>query len=182
MSHFYISTPLYYVNDKPHVGHAYTTIAADVASRWNRFCGKESFFLTGTDEHGQKVFRAAAARNIDTQAHVDELVTRFQELWTKLDIQYNDFIRTTEHATQRWSKPSCKSSMIRATFMRRIMRMVFHFCRKVLDGKRIWSMESVQTQVKPSNGLRSATTFFRMSNYTDQLKEWIETTPGLYFA
>ena len=96
MSHFYVTTPLYYVNDKPHVGHAYTTIAADSLARWHRMFGKKVHFLTGTDEHGQKVFEAAAKRNLSPKEHVDNMVVPFQKLWTKLDITYDDFIRTTE--------------------------------------------------------------------------------------
>ena len=96
MSRFYITTPLYYVNDKPHIGHAYTTILADVLARYHRIMGDDVHFLTGTDEHGQKVQEAAASRNVDPKNHVDEFVLRFQELWEKLHIDYDDFIRTTE--------------------------------------------------------------------------------------
>ena len=96
MSKFYITTPLYYVNDKPHIGHAYTTILADVLARYHRIMGDDVHFLTGTDEHGQKVQEAAASRNVDPKNHVDEFVLRFQELWGKLHIDYDDFIRTTE--------------------------------------------------------------------------------------
>lgn len=93
---FYITTPLYYVNDAPHIGHTYTTVAADVISRWRRQKGEDVHFLTGTDEHGQKVLRAADKRGLSSQDHVDELVQRFQKLWTRLDITNDDFIRTTE--------------------------------------------------------------------------------------
>ena len=77
MSKFYLTTPLYYVNDKPHIGHAYTTILADVMARYHRIMGDEVFFLTGTDEHGQKVQEAAQDRNVEPKTHVDEYVTRF---------------------------------------------------------------------------------------------------------
>lgn len=95
-SRFYITTPIYYVNDAPHIGHAYTTIAADVIARYHRMKGDDVFFLTGTDEHGQKVAQAAASRGVSPQAHADELVGRFQTLWKRLDISNDDFIRTTE--------------------------------------------------------------------------------------
>ena len=81
MSKFYVTTPIYYVNDTPHIGHAYTTILADVLARYHRIMGFEVYFLTGTDEHGQKVQEAAQRRNIEPKAHVDEYVTRFYELW-----------------------------------------------------------------------------------------------------
>ncbi len=95
-SKFYVTTPIYYVNDKPHIGHAYTTILADVLARYHRLIGLPTYFLTGTDEHGQKVQQAAAKREVEPQVHVDETVVRFQELWQHLEITNDDFIRTTE--------------------------------------------------------------------------------------
>jgi methionyl-tRNA synthetase len=93
---FSITTPIYYVNDVPHIGHAYTTIAADVVARYKRLEGYEVFFLTGTDEHGQKVQQAATDLGVSPQEHVDKLHQRFKELWVRLNISNNDFIRTTE--------------------------------------------------------------------------------------
>ena len=93
---FYITTPIYYVNDVPHIGHAYTTIAADVVARYKRLEGYEVFFLTGTDEHGQKVQQAANDLGVSPQEHVDKLHRRFKELWVRLNISNSDFIRTTE--------------------------------------------------------------------------------------
>ncbi len=93
---FYITTPIYYVNDVPHIGHAYTTIAADILTRFKRLEGYQAFFLTGTDEHGQKVEKAAQERGVDPKTHCDEMVKRFQSLWQRLNISNNDFIRTTE--------------------------------------------------------------------------------------
>ena len=93
---FYITTPLYYVNDKPHLGHAYTTVAADVMTRWHKMHGRETHFLTGTDEHGQKVFDAAQKLNKTPKQHVDAMVEPFKALWEKMDIHFDDFIRTTE--------------------------------------------------------------------------------------
>ena len=96
MKKTYITTPLYYVNDKPHIGHAYTTILADVLSRINKIQKHDVFFLTGTDEHGQKVQEAAEKRGVQPITHVEEYVKRFKSTWKNLDIEYNDFIRTTE--------------------------------------------------------------------------------------
>ncbi len=93
---FYVTTPIYYVNDKPHIGHAYCTILADVAVRAHRLLGDETYFLTGTDEHGQKVQEAAAKRGIDPQAHCDELHAAFKSLWPQLLCAPDQFIRTTE--------------------------------------------------------------------------------------
>ena len=93
---FYITTPLYYVNDEPHIGHAYTTVLADVISRIHKMRGESVYFLTGTDEHGQKVQEASEKRKLTPKEHVDEYVKRFKDVWNKLNIEYNDFIRTTE--------------------------------------------------------------------------------------
>jgi len=93
---FYITTPIYYVNDLPHIGHAYTTIACDIISRFNKLKGEKTFFLTGTDEHGQKVEKAALSFKKDTQAFVDEMSIKFRDLVTYLGCDHNDFIRTTE--------------------------------------------------------------------------------------
>jgi methionyl-tRNA synthetase len=90
---FYLTTPLYYVNDVPHIGHAYTTVAADVLARWKRLRGEEVFFLTGTDEHGQKIAQVAGA---DPQAWSDRVAGEFRRLWERLGISFDDFIRTTE--------------------------------------------------------------------------------------
>ena len=96
MKKFYITTPIYYVNDEPHIGHAYTTILADVLSRYHREAGDEVFFLTGTDEHGQKVSQAASERGVEPKKHCDEMVIRFQNMWKKLHIENDHFIRTTD--------------------------------------------------------------------------------------
>ena len=92
----YITTPIYYVNDVPHIGHAYTTVAADVLARYWRLRGRDVFFLTGLDEHGQKVQQAAAKAGIDPQVHCDKLAPQFQQLWRRLEISQDAFIRTTE--------------------------------------------------------------------------------------
>ena len=98
---FYITTPLYYVNAAPHIGHSYTEVAADCLARHYRLKGEPVFLLTGTDEHGQKVAQAAAAAGKPPQAFVDEVVRHFKLLWTKLGVQYDYFIRTTDPAHER---------------------------------------------------------------------------------
>lgn len=92
----YVTTPIYYVNGLPHIGHAYTTILADAYARWHRLNGRRVFFLTGTDEHGQKVMQTAEGRGLTAQAHVDDLVVHWRAMWERLDIQFDRFIRTTE--------------------------------------------------------------------------------------
>ncbi|MBN2706074.1 MAG: methionine--tRNA ligase [Deltaproteobacteria bacterium] len=93
---YYITTPIYYVNDVPHIGHAYTTIAADVMARYQRLLGRQVFFLTGTDEHGQKIEKTAALRGLSARELVDQVVERFRHLWKLLNISHDDFIRTSE--------------------------------------------------------------------------------------
>jgi methionyl-tRNA synthetase len=93
---FYVTTPIYYVNNVPHVGNAYTTVIADVVARHHRLKGEKTFFLTGTDEHGTKVAEAAAERGIAVEAYVDKIADEFKQVWKTLDIQYDDFIRTTD--------------------------------------------------------------------------------------
>lgn len=95
---YYLTTPLYYVNDVPHIGHSYTTLAADVLARYHRLRGREVYFLTGTDEHGQKIADAAGAKNISPKAFTDEIVLKFQDAWKKMGISYDQFIRTTDKA------------------------------------------------------------------------------------
>ncbi|MBI5211588.1 MAG: methionine--tRNA ligase [Elusimicrobia bacterium] len=96
MKKFYITTPLYYVNAPPHIGHAYTTVAADVLNRFMKGQGVESHFLTGTDEHGAKVAAVAEAAGVSPQAWADDISSKFRQLWAHLDVRYDDFIRTTE--------------------------------------------------------------------------------------
>ena len=93
---FYVTTPIYYVNDAPHVGHAYATVNADALARWHRLIGDDTYFLTGTDEHGLKIQRAAEARGLTPKEMADRTSERFKETWRLLDISYDDFIRTTE--------------------------------------------------------------------------------------
>lgn len=92
---FYVTTPIYYVNDVPHIGHAYTTVIADALARFQKLAGKDVFFLTGTDEHGQKIEKAAAEKGMTPKALADSVVGRAQDLWKALDIEYDLFIRTT---------------------------------------------------------------------------------------
>ncbi len=118
---FYLTTPLYYVNSKPHIGHSYTQIAADTLARFRRLEGKEVFFLTGTDEHGQKVAKASAEAKLSPKAFTDNIVGSFKELWQTLAISYDDFIRTTEERHVRavqavWLKLTEKNEIYKDTY------------------------------------------------------------------
>ena len=93
---FYVTTPIYYVNDVPHIGHAYTTVIADFLARFHRLDGFDTYFLTGTDEHGEKIYQAAHEAGVDPQQFCDRISQRFRDAWQVLDISHDDFIRTTE--------------------------------------------------------------------------------------
>ena len=93
---YYLTTPIYYVNDSPHIGHAYTTLACDVLARFKRLDGYDVFFLTGTDEHGQKVEKSASAAGMEPQAFTDKVSQNFRELADAMNFSHDDFIRTTE--------------------------------------------------------------------------------------
>lgn len=118
---FYLTTPLYYVNSKPHIGHSYTNIAADTLARFHRQRGKEVLFLTGTDEHGQKIAKAAEAAGLSPKDFADKIVVSFAELWKKLDISYDDFIRTTDERHKNavkevWKALEARGRLYRASY------------------------------------------------------------------
>ena len=92
---FYLTTPIYYVNARPHIGHAYSTIVADVIARRHRLLGDDTYFLTGTDEHGQKIERSAQAAGVPPQEFADQVSKTFEDLWKRMGITNDDFIRTT---------------------------------------------------------------------------------------
>ena len=102
MNNFYITTPIYYVNDKPHIGHAYTTIACDIFARFQKLQNKNVFFLTGTDEHGQKVEKAAVNAGEEPQTFVNKMSKNFKNLVPFLGCEVNDFICTTEKRHKRY--------------------------------------------------------------------------------
>ncbi|MCM8827690.1 MAG: class I tRNA ligase family protein [Candidatus Omnitrophica bacterium] len=97
---FYVTTPIYYINARPHIGHCYTTIAADCLSRYHRMVGKDVFFLTGTDEHGDKIAQAAEKKGITVEKFTNEMAIEYKKMWQKLDISYTRFIQTTENQHQ----------------------------------------------------------------------------------
>ncbi len=171
---YYITTPIYYINDVPHIGHAYTTIAADIMARYKRICGYRVFFLTGTDEHGQKVEKAANALGIHPQEHSDRIVHRFSDLWKALNITNTGFIRTTEE---------------------RHKKVVRHVFQKVMEKGDIYlgeyedwycvSCEAYFTELQLKDGLcpdclrkpeklKEESYFFKLSEYTQPLLDLLE--------
>jgi methionyl-tRNA synthetase len=124
---YFLSTPIYYVNDVPHPGHAYTTVAADTLARARRLQGQDAFFLTGTDEHGQNIERIAREKGVPEQEYCDAIAARFQQLWERLGIRYDRFIRTTSEVHKRgvlalWERfrearaPGGESAVYRGTY------------------------------------------------------------------
>src|SRR5579871_957519 len=105
-NNFYVTTPIYYVTAKPHLGSLYSTLLADVIARWNKLQGKDTFFLTGTDEHGQKVAQAAEKAGMEPQAFVNSFIPTYKDTWHLYNIAYNYFMRTTDKqhvkAVQQW--------------------------------------------------------------------------------
>ena len=174
---FYITTPIYYVNDVPHIGHAYTTIAADVAARFKRLEGYEVFFLTGTDEHGQKVQQAAQNLNVAPQQHVDKLHQRFKELWVKLNISNSDFIRTTE---ERHKVLVC--NILQTLFDKdEIYRDSYEgwYCTPC---ERFWTEKDLQEGDCPEcrrkvEKIKEHNYFFRMGKYQEWLVDKIKSDP-----
>jgi methionyl-tRNA synthetase len=177
MKNFYITTPIYYVNDIPHIGHAYTTIAADVAARFKRLEGYKVFFLTGTDEHGQKVQQAAKDLNVTPQQHVDKLHQRYKELWVKLNISNSDFIRTTE---ERHKRLVC--DILQALHDKdEIYRDSYEgwYCTPC---ERFWTEKDLQEGNCPEcrrkvEKIKEHNYFFRMGKYQDWLIEKIKSDP-----
>ena len=117
---FYITTPIYYVNARPHIGHAYTTIACDTLARRHRMLGDDTWFLTGTDEHGQKIERAAQAAGKTPQQFTDEVSAQFRRLWDRMGLTYDDYIRTTSPRHKQgvqalWRKHSDNGYIYKAT-------------------------------------------------------------------
>ncbi|MEC9423376.1 MAG: methionine--tRNA ligase [Nitrospinota bacterium] len=174
---FYITTPIYYVNDIPHIGHAYTTIAADVVARFKRLEEYEVFFLTGTDEHGQKVQQAAENSKLTPQEHVDKLHQRFKELWLKLNISNSDFIRTTEERHK-----VVVSNILQTLFDRdEIYRDSYEgwYCTPC---ERFWTEKDLQENNCPEcqrkvEKIKEYNYFFRMSKYQQWLVEKIKNEP-----
>ncbi len=170
---FYITTPIYYVNDKPHIGHAYTTILADVLTRFYRNSGADTFFLTGLDEHGQKVQEAAAELSIKPQDHCDKMAPRFMELWEKLHISNDDFIRTTENR----HKEVVKNILRLVNDKGDIYEAEYEGLYSVSEERFITDKEAENEEFRDIKKLKEKNYFFRMSKYQHQLIKHIESNP-----
>jgi methionyl-tRNA synthetase len=173
MNTFYLTTPIYYVNDKPHIGHAYTTILADVLTRFHRNAGDDVFFLTGLDEHGQKVQQAAENRNIDPKQHCDEMAPRFLELWNKLHIQNDDFIRTTETRHVK----VVQDILQRVYDNGDIYEDEYEGLYSISEERFITEKESESGEFRDIKKLKEKNYFFKMSKYQQALIDHISENP-----
>lgn len=175
---FYITTPIYYVNDIPHIGHAYTTVAADVMARYKRLCGYQVFFLTGTDEHGQKVEKAAAERGLKPKEHADLMVENFKNLWKKLNISNNAFIRTTDKGHIK-----IVQEILQKLFDKREVEKRSYSGWYCVPDERFWTEKEITGGNCPDCGrpvehIEEENYFFLMSKYQDDLIKYIVENPN----
>lgn len=181
MKKFFLTTPIYYVNDIPHIGHAYTTIMADVIKRYKKLHGYEVFFLTGTDEHGQKIEKSAANKNITPKKLADSVVVRFKELWKTLNIEYDKFIRTTDDNHIEGVKNLFKIIQQKGDIYPGIYKG--HYCISC-EGFVSETAENTEDGNKICPDCEKKTTpltekcyFFRLSAYQDRLLKFYQENP-----
>jgi len=174
---FYLTTPIYYVNDRPHLGHAYTTIVVDAMARYRRLAGDDVWFLTGTDEHGDKIAQAAAKAGITPQAMADQNSAAFRATWQALGIQYSDYIRTTEERHKRVVQAILQTLWDAGEIY--LGKYGGHYCygcerfyteKEIVDGK----CPDHQT---PLTWIEEENYFFKMSKYQSWLIEHLERNP-----
>lgn len=175
---FYITTPIYYVNDVPHLGHAYTTIAADALARFFRARGADTRFLTGTDEHGQKIEDAAKARNTTPRALADDVVTRFRDTWKNLNIANDDFIRTTEERHQKvvseiWRRMHEAGDL----YLDAYRGFYCVACEAFYTEGQLEAGNTCPTHKREVSWVEEPSYFFRLSKYEQPLLDHIERHP-----
>ncbi|HEV8141524.1 MAG TPA: methionine--tRNA ligase, partial [Methylomirabilota bacterium] len=177
MSAFYLTTPIYYVNDRPHLGHAYTTIVADTMARYRRLAGDDVWWLTGTDEHGEKIAQAAAAAGVTPQAMADQNSAAFRETWRALGIEYSDYIRTTETRHKKvvqeilqklWDAGEIYLGTYGGHYCFGCER--FYTEKEIVDGK-------CPDHQRPLTWIEEQNYFFKMSKYQQWLIEYVESHP-----
>ena len=178
-SHFYVTTPIYYVNDVPHLGHAYTTIAADALRRYHLLRGHEARMLTGTDEHGLKIERAAADAKLTPHAFVDEISERFRKAWAPLHVEYDDFIRTTEPrhvqvVQELWKKIEARGDLYLGTYE----DWYCVGCESFKTEKELLPGNVCPLHNKAVERVKEETYFFRLSRWEKPLLDFYERHPG----
>ena len=173
MKKIYLTTPLYYVNDKPHIGHGYTTILADVLTRYHKLIGKDVFFLTGTDEHGQKVQEAALKLKTTPKKHVDKFHKNYIDLWKKLNIKYDKFIRTTDKNHVEKVKKVLQTLWDKEE----IYLDEYEGLYSVSEERFITEKEYEEGDYRQIKKLKEKNYFFKMSKYQDKLIDHINKNP-----
>ncbi len=172
MPKFYLTTPIYYVNARPHIGHAYTTIAADVIARRHRLLGDDTFLLTGTDEHGQKIARSAAAAGIPTQQFADQVSASFRSLWDRMGITYNEYIRTTDEKHKKGVQKLFQLLRDRGAIYLSTYTGQYSVGEEMfVDGP----PGTIGTDGKPTETVTEENYFFRLSDYQLPLIDLIES-------
>ena len=174
----YITTPIYYVNDIAHIGHAYTTIIADTLARYSRMSGLDTFFLTGTDEHGQKIEHSALDRGKSPQEYADEISATFRELWDDFDISYDRFIRTTDAD----HKLGVQKAFLKMKERGDIYKDVYkgHYCiscETFFPKSQLVDDEFCPECGRSTSVVEEESYFFKLSDYQDRLLEWYESRP-----
>ncbi|MDQ4069553.1 MAG: methionine--tRNA ligase [Actinomycetota bacterium] len=177
MARFYATTPIYYVNDAPHIGHAYTTVIGDALCRWHRLLGDDVLYLTGTDEYGLKNQQAAEAQGVHPQELADRNSKRFREAWDLLDIAYDDFIRTTEdrhrRAVQKFLQAIYDNGDIELDTYEGLYCVAceaYYTEDELVDG-------NCPVHGRPVQEMQEANWFFRLSRYEQRLLDWYEAHP-----
>lgn len=174
---FYITTPIYYVNAEPHIGHAYTTVVADVLNRFHQLAGKDTFFLTGTDEHGDKIVAAAESCGETPKAYVDRISHMFQALWPRLNISNNQFIRTTDaHHKKTVQKILSLVKEKGDIYFSEYEGLYCFGCERFYTEKELVDGKCPDHRTEPAV-LKEANYFFRMSRYQQWLVDHITENP-----
>jgi len=177
---FYVTTPIYYVNDVPHVGHAYTTVTADAAARWHRLLGDDTFFLTGTDEHGLKVLRAADEHGLSAQEHADRTSARFREVWDLLEISYDDYIRTTEPRHARSVQAFMQAIYDNGWIYKAVYSGLYCVsCEAYYTEEELIEGVNCPIHLRPVEHLEEENWFFKLSAFTQPLLDWYEANPDV---
>ncbi|MFH2066039.1 MAG: methionine--tRNA ligase [Pseudomonadota bacterium] len=178
-SSFYVTTPIYYVNARPHLGHAYTTIAADVVNRFNKMRKAETYFLTGTDEHGDKIVDAAERENTTPRVYVDKISKLFRDLWPELGISNDDFIRTTDKKHIQIVEKILQDIYDAGDIYFSEYEGLYCFgCERFYTEKELVDGKCPDHQTAPER-IRESNYFFRMSKYQDWLVEHINRHPDV---
>ncbi len=171
----YITTPIYYVNDVPHIGHAYTTIIADTLARYSRLIGLKTLFVTGTDEHGQKIQEAAKQRGKDPQKYADEISGKFRSLWDEFEISYDVFIRTTDEKHKKGVQKAFETMYEKGDIYKDDYEGFYCVsCETFFTKTQLIDNEFCPDCGKPTSIVKEESYFFKLSKYENDLLKWYE--------